>query len=159
RVPPLPLTGHCPPALEAVIARLLGPTPDVRYDSARAVREGLERFKSGKATRGEELGWASPDVRTAGPSGPAHPEAPRRARRAPVDPDATRRTRPALDARPPSQIASAVSAIPAPLATKQSALPQRRLRLDQKVARGLLVLMILVVSGMTLNECAVAADA
>src|SRR5215510_9420063 len=41
RVPPLPLNGHCSVGLEAVIARLLGPTPKVRYESAIAAREDL----------------------------------------------------------------------------------------------------------------------
>ena len=50
RQPAPPLTGHCPDGLAAIVARLLGPTPDVRYESARAIREDLERFTAGRRT-------------------------------------------------------------------------------------------------------------
>ncbi len=35
RRPPQPLTGRCPLGLEAIVARLLGPTPAARYERAR----------------------------------------------------------------------------------------------------------------------------
>ena len=56
-VPPLPLTGRCPVGLEAIVAKLLAPSVAVRYESARAIREDLERFTSGAPTTAEEQGW------------------------------------------------------------------------------------------------------
>ena len=169
RVPPLPLPAGCPIGLEAVIARLLGPTPAVRYDCARAVREDLERFSSGKTTQAEEIGWPS---RVAGtdPSAPDNTEATRRTRPAAVDPDATRRTLPpspsamarqapsvSAKAGPPSPLSSARQAPASPSVATRLGL--QGLRLDQKVARGLLVLLILVVFAALANEFSVAADA
>lgn len=47
----------CPPALQAVIAKLLAPYPENRYAEARAIRGDLERFMSGAATIAESEGW------------------------------------------------------------------------------------------------------
>src|SRR6185295_17190267 len=118
RVPPLPLNGRCPIGLEAVIARLLGPTPKVRYENAAAAREDLERFKSGKVTQAEELGWPSrvvdeePTRRTRPPSPlasagqvPMDRGTTASASAAVADPDATRRTKPEAPPPPPSATA------------------------------------------------------
>jgi tetratricopeptide (TPR) repeat protein len=40
-----------------VIAKLLAATPEERYASARAIREDLERFRSGASTQAEREGW------------------------------------------------------------------------------------------------------
>ena len=170
RVPPLPLNGCCPLGLEAVIARLLGPTPKVRYESATAAREDLERFKSGKITKAEELGWPSRLVdeeptRRTGPTpvipvgrspGAAAPAAPS------VDPDATRRTKPEAPRTAASTAAaSARSTAPPTPAAKTPAAPiaRKRLRFDQIVARVLLVGLIVAVVRMMGNEFNVAGDA
>src|SRR5262245_9169310 len=125
-VPPLPLSGHCPHGLEAVIARLLGPTPKVRYESATAAREDLERFKSGKVTKAEELGWPSRVVdeeatRRTRPPSPAASEGQvpfpvGSAPQASPDPDATRRTKPGPIpvSAPPPPFAGARRAAPTP---------------------------------------------
>ena len=76
RRPPPPLPDSCPPAVRAVVAKLLGATPAMRYESARAIREELERVTAGAKTRAEEEDWL------------ARVE----------DEQATRRTRPAPDA-------------------------------------------------------------
>src|SRR5688572_17866151 len=57
RCPPPPLGDGCPVGLQAIVAKLLGPTPAGRYDGAQKVRDDLERFKAGKRTRAEEEGW------------------------------------------------------------------------------------------------------
>ena len=90
RQPAAPLTGLCPDGLAAIVARLLGPTPDVRYDSARAIREDLERFTSGQRTLAEEQGWPGRAARDE--------EATRRTTRPdePATDEATRRTRPVV---------------------------------------------------------------
>jgi serine/threonine protein kinase len=59
RCPPPPLDAGCPIGLQAIVAKLLGPTPAGRYDSAQHVREDLERFKSGKPTQAEQESWPS----------------------------------------------------------------------------------------------------
>ena len=55
--PPEPLDGRCPAGLHAVIAKLLAPSPSDRYESARAIREDLERQASGAQTLAEQAGW------------------------------------------------------------------------------------------------------
>jgi len=70
---PEPLDGRCPPALLAIIFKLLAPSPAQRYQSALAIREDLERYVVGVRTLAEADGW------------------PGRA----ADEPATRRTRPA----------------------------------------------------------------
>jgi eukaryotic-like serine/threonine-protein kinase len=170
RVPPLPLNGRCPLGLEAVIARLLGPTPKVRYESATAAREDLERFTSGKITKAEELGWPSrlvdeeptrrtgptPVIPIGGSAGASAPPAPS------VDPDATRRTKPEAPRTAASTAAASArsTAPPTPAAkTPAAATPRKRLRFDQIVARVLLVGLIVAVVQMMGNEFNVARDA
>jgi serine/threonine-protein kinase len=51
------LEGVCPVGLQAVVAKLLAPTPAERYDSAVAIREDLERYQSGRETRAQQDGW------------------------------------------------------------------------------------------------------
>jgi tetratricopeptide (TPR) repeat protein len=182
RVPPLPLNGRCPIGLEAVIARLLGPTPKVRYESATAAREDLERFKSGKITKAEELGWPSrvvdeeptrrtqpaPTTRRADAFAPAVTGVRVLSGPAVVDPDATRRTKPDPLPPPPSATARQAAATPAgsktasapPAAKTPSAPAQRkRLRFDQIVARVMFVGFIVFMVQTMANEFNVARDA
>jgi serine/threonine protein kinase len=88
RRPPPPLGPGCPVGLQAIVAKLLGATPDGRYDSARHVRQDLERFKSGKPTQAEQEGW--PKNTADEPTRRTHPAVD-------VDEEKTRRTRPAED--------------------------------------------------------------
>jgi serine/threonine protein kinase len=84
--PPEPLGASCPPALQAVVAKLLAGHPADRYGDARAIRGDLECVLSGRATRAEREGW--PD------DGARHDEPPtaRTQMSALLDEDATRRT-------------------------------------------------------------------
>jgi eukaryotic-like serine/threonine-protein kinase len=173
RVPPLPLNGHCSIGLEAVIARLLGPTPKVRYENATAAREDLERFKSGTITKAEELGWPSRVVddeptRRTKPSTDRRAEALASAATAAsavtpaADPEATRRTRPepakaAASSTPPPRVNATPAAIKA--ATPPAAVPRKRLRFDQIVARFMFVGLIFFVVQAMANEFKVAGDA
>ena len=129
RRPPQPLTGRCPVSLEAIVARLLGPQADVRYQSARAIRDDLERFQSGAPTVAEMLGWPALSA------GAFDDEATRRtteqtSERVEIDDEKTRRTRPKVivpPPLPPSALASAKP--PAVAATKREralAKPKRR---------------------------------
>lgn len=81
RRPPPSLDGVCPPPLQAVIAKLLAPTPDLRYCSATAILEELARCLSGVETEAVRQGW------------PARADEPGTQRtRAAGDDEATRRT-------------------------------------------------------------------
>src|SRR5262249_38971483 len=91
--PPEPLGASCPPALRAVVAKLLARRPADRYGDGRAIREDLERVLSGRTAQAEREGW--PVDRN------QHDEPPTACTRPPVhvDEDATRRT-PQVDAKP-----------------------------------------------------------
>jgi hypothetical protein len=57
--PPEPLGPSCPPALQAVVAKLLARRPADRYGDAGAIRDDLERVRSGRVTQAEREGWAA----------------------------------------------------------------------------------------------------
>jgi eukaryotic-like serine/threonine-protein kinase len=138
RLPPQPLTGQCPVALEAIVAKLLGPNVAARYESARAVREDMERWTAGTRTIAEEQGW---------PHRVVDQEATRRTGlHSVVDQEATRRT------RPPKVETSAQKVGSAAAAPASSRLGRRRKLLVLTAAS-------LVVLGLTANECAVAGEA
>jgi Protein kinase domain len=91
--PPDPLGAPCPPALRAVVAKLLARRPADRYADGRAIRDDLERVLSGDTTQAEREGWPgrrAPDDEP--PTAPARPPLH-------VDEDATRRT-PRVGAEP-----------------------------------------------------------
>jgi len=173
RVPPLPLAGRCPIGLEAVIARLLGPTPKVRYQSAAAAREDLDRFKSGQITKAEELGWPSRVVDEE-PTRRTHPSSPA-ASPTPVlpDPDATRRTKPTVPPTAASAASTAGAGATAAAASIKTPQPptapaQRphvapskppRRRFDRIAARIMLVGLIFFIFQMMANEFKLAGDA
>jgi hypothetical protein len=163
RQPAPPLTGHCPDALAAIVAKLLGPTPDARYESAHAIRQDLERFINGRRTIAEEQGW---------PARARDAEATRRTAPAielPVE-EPTRRTRPvvppplptaALRApalRPPASQPAVTQASlqPAPSAPP---MPPARGRKRKLLFRAALVLLGIIVFNMFAGEFAVMSDA
>lgn len=83
RRPPPSLNGLCPPPLQAIISKLLAPTPELRYGSATAIMEDLARYKSSTETHAQREGW------------PARADEPPTQRTRPAREDeATRRTRP-----------------------------------------------------------------
>src|SRR5262249_1220871 len=83
--PPEPLGASCPPALQAVVAKLLAGHPADRYGDARAIREELECVISGRVTQAEREGWPADGMR--------HDEPPTVRTQPPQpDEDATRRT-------------------------------------------------------------------
>jgi hypothetical protein len=65
--PPDPLGGSCPPALQAVVAKLLAGHPGDRYGDARAIREDLECVTSGRVTQAEREGWPAAGARNSEP--------------------------------------------------------------------------------------------
>jgi hypothetical protein len=94
-----PLPDTVPVPLRAIVARLLAPSSDDRYDSALAVLEDLESFTAGQPTAAERQGFPLPPV----------DEAATRRTRGEGGDDATRRTRPE-----PAVAASAARQAPAP---------------------------------------------
>ena len=99
RRPPETMDGCCPPALQAIIARLLAPYPADRYASAAEIRADLARAQAGEPPEAVAQGWPArlhdepPTRRTQPPLDDA------RGRPADVEPD-TRRTQPPVDADP-----------------------------------------------------------
>ena len=146
RRPPPPLGDGCPVGLRAIVAKLLGPTPAGRYDSAQMVREDFERFKSGNETHAEQEGW---------PTNPVD-EATRRTRPpVEVDEEKTRRTR-----IPPDGIRTA-STDPAPgrNAAEKNTVVTRPRRAASKSRRLIRAALVLVVIGILMNEIKVASVA
>ena len=99
------LDGVCPIGLQAIIAKLLGPTPADRYPSAEAIRRDLEQYRAAEQTEAQKQGWPTkasdePVTRRLGPL-PSEPAE-----------EVTRRTIP--PPLPPSAPAAAVTAPTAP---------------------------------------------
>ena len=92
---------ECPAGLQSVIAKLLAPTPEERYASAREIREDLERFRSGQRTQSEQEGW--PNRKS------DQPETRRTRTAADADEEKTRRT---VKAGARNQSSTKVSRIP-----------------------------------------------
>jgi serine/threonine protein kinase/tetratricopeptide (TPR) repeat protein len=142
RRPPPSLHERCPIGLQAVLAKLLGPAPGDRYESAQAIREDLERFQASAPTHAEQEGW---------PGRAADEPVTRRTRPAaePQD-DTTRRTRPpALP--PPLPSRAATTPPPLPASARRSFRQRTR-----RVLRGVLLLIALV---LVLKEISVGVSA
>jgi len=155
RQPAPALTGQCPDGLAAIVARLLGPTPDVRYENARAIREDLDRFTTGQRTAAEEQGW---------PARARDEEATRRTTRSddPAADEATRRTRPVVP--PPLPTAALRPPAMRPPVTEASlqqnaAAPPKRSRTRRLLFRAVLVILGIMIFNAFANEFSVMSDA
>jgi hypothetical protein len=143
RQQPESLDGCCPPALEALIAKLLAPYPADRYATPADIRADLARALAGEPTAALAEGWPEAPSRRL-----AHHEPP--TRRTPRDQDAveppTRRTQApdGVPAGPP-----AVPAVPPPIAAR----PRYRVRRLVRSAG------LVVVAGLLLNDGCVGAKA
>jgi eukaryotic-like serine/threonine-protein kinase len=147
RRPPPPLGEGCPAGLQAIISKLLGPTPAGRYDSAQSVRRDLERFKSGEQTQAEQEGWPGNAVDE--PTRRTHPADN-------VDEEKTRRTRIPSDA---TNTASTDQAPAKNAAQKNNSAATRPRRVASRSRRLIRAALILVVLGIFLNEIKVAVAA
>ena len=58
KCPPAPLDATCPPALQAVVAKVLARDLSARYPTAAAIVEDLSRFTAGEATAAERDGFS-----------------------------------------------------------------------------------------------------
>ena len=96
---PPSLADRCPAHLEAVVTKLLAPTPVERYESAAALRADLERYLEGAPTLASAEGWPRPhttnDEKTRRTRPPLEDEEKtRRTQPSPEDGEKTQRTRP-----------------------------------------------------------------
>jgi serine/threonine-protein kinase len=152
RRPPDSIADYCPPALEAVIARLLAPSPEDRYASPAEIRADLARVQAGEPSEALALGWP----------GRLRDEPPTRRTQTPVDtePD-TRRTQSPASARPGEDDVTppAASAPPAVPQTATAAAPPPPPRPPRsKFRRTLRRAAIAVLVALALNEGCVASQ-
>lgn len=86
RRPPELMDARCPVPLQAIIRKLLAGNVADRYDTARAIRDDLQRFTSGEETHAQREGWPARGndeaaTRRTRPSTPADVEPTRRTAR------------------------------------------------------------------------------
>jgi serine/threonine protein kinase len=147
RKAPPALNGTCPARLQAVIGKLLAPATAQRYPNARAIREDLERFRSGQETEAE---------RQSATSGTA----------ASRDEEETRRTRPSGDSvRPAPQPGNndeektrRTAGGKGPASRESRANPRPPL-LPLSVRRGIVVITLILAVALIGNEFRVKANA
>jgi eukaryotic-like serine/threonine-protein kinase len=143
--PPEPLNGGCPPALQAVVSKLLAGAPADRYSEARAIRDDLESFAAGRETQAQRDGWPGRAVQ--------HDEPPTRRTQAapPPDEEATRRTAAAQDAARAG--APVAATVPAPRVAPSW---RARIRMPRRPLRTALIVFALL---LVVRELAVASRA
>jgi len=145
REAPESIAGFCPPAVEAVIAKLLAPYPADRYDSPAEIYADLASAFAGQDTKALAEGWPRP----AGSEDPASDE---------LDSAPTRRTHDEPPTRPIGAAAAATilptSAASAP-ATAPAAAPPPRRRFPRLLVQSLTIVFVT----LALNEGCVASRA
>jgi serine/threonine protein kinase len=157
---PEAIDGDCPPALAAVVAKLLAAEPGDRYQSPAAIRADLARAEAGEATEALLEGWPARGT----------DEAPtRRTRSDQVEPP-TRRTRqesaepPTRRTHSPASVAAGAEAIdpanalpitPAVGAAAAEAPPRARRRFPRMLRKALIVLVV----ALFVNESCVSSRA
>jgi serine/threonine-protein kinase len=141
RRPPEPIA-DCPQALQGVIAKLLAPYPQDRYDSAAAIRQDLQAFASGAPTAAQKDGW--PDKA--------------------MDEPATRRIRSRADVEPPTRpvlgpgsrpTAAAFSGAPPAASNVRPAAAKAFRRLRRLLAAALVIVILAAIA----NEGLIAVQA
>ena len=156
--PPEPLDGACPPALQAVIAKLLaGDTAD-RYADAGAIRAELECVASGRETQAQRDGWPERPAR--------HDEPPTRrtqpalrpgsGQAAQLDEEATRRTLRTENAPRTTENAAPAAVplaatVPARIAEPSAPVRSPRRSRTRRVLRAALILFALIVIARELS--------
>ena len=138
RRPPEPVS-DCPPALQAVIQKLLAPYPEGRYDTPAAIRADLERVLTGETTEAEQQGWPQ----------------------APADEPPTRRVHDGVDDEPPTRrvAGSSSSNTTIPAGGSPKAAPAPSAAPLSRAGRWLRVAMVILVLVPVLNEACVRNEA
>jgi len=147
RRPPSPMGDDCPVALQAVIAKLLAPYPQDRYESPADIRADLARVQAGEDSVAHEEGW------------------PRNASDEPV----TRRTRPEsvrhdlADTEPVTRRTVVVDPSKAPTvepvtpgSTAAAVAPSRPRR---RLGRAVVLIVVFIFIALSLNEGCIASQA
>ena len=135
--PPEPLGASCPPALQAVVAKLLAGQPADRYGDAGAIREDLECVLSGRVTQAEREGWPADGMRhDEPPTGRTQPSAQ-------VEEDATRRTM-RVEPEPGAAAPLPANVIFRPSESQPTATPHRP---GRRYVRAALLLLAFFVTG------------
>lgn len=161
RRPPAPLDDCCPPALAAVVAKLLAPSPGERYAAPADIRADLARAIAGESTRAQDEGWpAASTRRLPHDEPPTRRTADRVASSGRIEPP-TRRTQPS-EAPPPIPV---IPPLPPAAATATAAAPREmgpgptRPKPRRRMTWWLRTAALLVVAALGLNEGCVAARA
>jgi len=163
------LDGVCPIGLEAIVAKLLGPTPADRYPSAEAIRRDLERYQAGEETDAQKQGWpgrASDEPVTRRLASPPEEEVTRRTVPPPLPPEALAAavTPPTAPSGGPKRVAPPVSPLagkPAPRAVPppRAVAPPRVVSPPSRFRRTLRWALIVLVAMAVLNEVSVGREA
>jgi eukaryotic-like serine/threonine-protein kinase len=138
-----------PPAVRAVLGKLLAPSPADRYGSGREIRVDIERYTAGEATRAEQEGW--PRI--------GDEAATRRTRPAAIEEVVTRRTTKAQIQPPatPGATTTAGSPPPLPVSPGGPSVPTSSSKPSvRSIVRALAAVLVL---GMITNESCVSAAA
>ena len=148
RQPAESIAGYCPPALEAVIGKLLAPYPDDRYAGPAEIRADLARALAGESSQALAEGWGVDQAPT------------RKTRQEGVEPP-TRRTTSDADEPPTRRTHQEAATVPspaapiAPPAAVPVAVPVRRRVAPRWVRNALLFIAFAIV----MNEGCVASEA
>mgnify|MGYP003693605401 CR=1 FL=1 len=138
--PPEPLGPSCPPALQAVVAKLLAGRPADRYGDARAIRDDLECVRFGRVTQAEREGWPADGMQH------DEPATERTRPSAQVDEDATRRTM-RVESESPAMLLSPANIIFRPSEPHATKTQHRR---GRRYVRALLLVLACFVVGYEL---------
>ena len=148
RQPPESISGYCPPALEAVIAKLLAPYPDDRYGSPGEIRQDLARARAGETTMAQSEGWGADQAPTRRTSAQQDEAPTHRTQVVQMEPP-TRRT-----TADPAPVAASAPPVIEAVAVAAPKPPRRRF-----IPRWLRNSILLIFLAMALNEGCVASKA
>jgi hypothetical protein len=141
RRPPASLDAMCAPGLQAIVAKLLAPQPELRYESAGAIRDDLSRYQAGEETRAQEEGW------------PARVDEPPTQRTTPVarhvdvavDEEATRRTRPEPSEATHATVGPPAAAPPAAEQRPAIPVPVTAVRRPRRIRKAMMIVALFLV--------------
>lgn len=151
RRPPLPVGDGCPIALQAVIAKLLAPYPQDRYETPAEIRTDLARVQAGEDSLAHEEGW---------PRDSSDEPVTRRTRLDPARLELTDTepvTRRTVIASAPG--APAIEPVAAPVVAGTTAAAPATSAPRRRFGRAVLLIVAFIVISLSLNEGCVASQA
>jgi eukaryotic-like serine/threonine-protein kinase len=150
REAPESIAGYCPPAVEAVIAKLLAPYPADRYDSPAEIYADLASAYAGQDTKALAEGW--PRRPSVDDEAPTRRTQAKLATRPNEDEAPTKRTHDEATTRP---IPAAPAVEPAASTAVAAVLPPPRRRISRLLVRSLAIIFVT----LAMNEGCVASRA